>query len=455
MDTEEADQRRSSWPLRNLKTRERDGNAFALIADGHQFFERMLAAIRASRQYVLVEFYLVRSGIVADSFIEALCAAAGRGVSVRVMFDALGARGLSSADRQRLRSAGIQLALYNPLRWRALGRLFQRDHRKLLLVDGTRAFTGGVGLTDEFSPDALPDRHWQDCMLEIRGPVLLDWQRLFARTWDRCSAAALDVATPSPQPLHPGSRGRVVSSSGPGMGLVGRSIIARVARARRRAWIVTAYFWPSKRLRRALRAAARRGVDVRLILTGPYTDAPAVQRVSRLFYRRLLASGVVIYEYQARFLHCKLALCDDWASIGSSNLDRWGSLWNLEANQEVDSADFAHQVVQLCTQLCAQSRVLRTPGEVASSWSAYVLRPFADFAFEWSERQVMRLRAHRLHRRARGDLGVVVQSAATPTPPPGGPGETEARPVSTAAVSTAAVGSAAVGSAVAGERPSA
>jgi len=370
----------------------RDGNRFTLLSDAHVYFARMLAAIDASQHYVLAEFYLVESGRVIDRFIAAFARAAARGICVRVLFDAFGARGLKDADRARLRAAGVDLVFFNVPRWRAFPRMFVRDHRKLLVVDGTAGFTGGAGLTDVFSPDVQPDSSWSDCMVEIAGPVLDDWHALFARTWKRCAHRELDVVRQPSAALQPGERGRVAASAGLGTKEVGRSVIKRVRKAKIRVWIATAYFWPSNRLRRALRRAARRGVDVRLLLPSARTDAPVARGVGRLFYARLLSSGVAIYEYQPSFLHAKLVLCDDWVSIGSSNLDRWEILWNLDANQEIDSPAFARQVEGTFVQIFDRSVVLRDASDVERPWSALLWRLLARAILAWSTRAVSRLR---------------------------------------------------------------
>ena len=128
------------------------------------------------------------------------------------------------------------------------------------------------------------------------------------------------------------------------------------------------------------------------MLAGPHTDAPAVRNVGRLFYRRLLASGVVIYEYQPRFLHAKLVLCDRWASIGSSNLDRWGALWNLDANQEIDSPAFAAQLESFFEATCRDSLVFRSPNAVDHPWNVRFWQIFARGVFAWSARAIARLR---------------------------------------------------------------
>jgi cardiolipin synthase A/B len=370
----------------------RSGNGFQLLLDGRDFFARMLTAIDESQHYVLAEFYLVESGQIAQRFIAALAGAVSRGVQVRALFDAIGARGFSEADRARLRTAGVDLVFFNVPRWRALSRILVRDHRKLLIVDGNTGFTGGIGIADMFSPEALPDSYWLDCIAEITGPVLADWHALFARTWKRSAGRELDVLPRAGQSATPGELGRVAVGAGLGTQELGRSILKRVRKSRARIWIATAYFWPSTRLRRALRRAARRGVDVRLLVPGPLTDAPAARSVARLFYARLLFNGVVIYEYQPRFLHTKLVLCDDWVSLGSSNLDRWGLLWNLEANQEIDSPAFAAQVEQMLTQAFEQSVMLREPGEVQHHWSVPFWKLLTTAILAWSTRAVARLR---------------------------------------------------------------
>ena len=370
----------------------RDGNRFELLGDGREFFSRMLAAIDASKIYVLAEFYLVESGQVTDGFIAAFARATQRGVRVRALFDAFGARGLREADRARIRAARVDLVFFNTPRWRTFPRLFLRNHRKLLLIDGTVGFTGGTGLADVFSADARPDNYWLDCVVEIAGPVLDDWHGLFAGTWRRSARRDLDVEMHPGAVRHPGERGCVAASSGPGPNQLERSVRKHVRKARTRVWIATAYFWPSNRLRRALRRAARRGVDVRLLLPGPYTDAPAACGAARLFYARLLSSGVVIYEYQPSFLHTKLVLCDGWASIGSSNLDRWGVLWNLEANQEIESPAFARQVEVTLVNTCDRSAVLRDARDVQHGWRVPFWLWIARAILAWSTRAVSRLR---------------------------------------------------------------
>lgn len=336
-------------PKHNFHFPWRAGNHFELLVDGVRFYPAMLAAIADARAYVLLEMYLAESGMVADRFIDALTAAAGRGVTVKLLLDGFGALKLNAGDRERLTAAGVEMSFYNQLRAAKLVRNLARDHRKLLLVDGRIAFVGGAGLTDEFDPPEHSERRWRETMVSIQGPIVADWQRLFVEVWTR-AGARLDLAPVAARTFEPGMRGRVDITQAPRRHDITRALLKYIRAAERRVWIETAYFIPPWRVRRALGRAARRGVDVRVLLPGPYTDHPAVRHAGRRFYGPLLRHGVRIFEYQPRFLHSKTALCDQWVSVGSSNFDRWNMRWNLEANQSVDDPGFAAAVAAMFEQ---------------------------------------------------------------------------------------------------------
>ena len=332
----------------------RYGNRFQLLSDGERFFARMLESIAQAQHYVLLEMYLVESGQVANQFIDAFMHSIQRGVRVLILLDAFGAAGLRGRDRQRLIQAGAQLRFYNAIGWRKRLANLARDHRKLLLIDGRVAFVGGAGLTDQFASGG-GGAPWRDVMLEIRGPVLADWQIVFATGWRKSGGEWLQPNASAHGTYVDGTTGRVAVSAGWHRSMLADSVVHRIETARQHVWIMSAYFVPSRRFRKALRRAVRRGVDVRLFVPGPLTDHPWVRHAARRFYGKLLHNGVRIFEFQPRVLHAKMILCDDWVSVGSSNLDRWGFKWNLEANQEIEDRPFANVVAAVFEEDRGQS----------------------------------------------------------------------------------------------------
>jgi phosphatidylserine/phosphatidylglycerophosphate/cardiolipin synthase-like enzyme len=323
----------------------RDDNQLELLINGDVFIPRMLAAIDAAQESIYLEMYLFESGQVATQFIQALKRAAQRGVRVCVLLDAFGARGLLASDLEQLRRVGVEIKFYNPLRWYPFShwkRNIVRDHRKFLLIDNVCGFTGGAGITDAFVEHAGTPA-WRENMLLIRGPVLADCQQLFAKLWRWLGGKTLDGAGQSQPPVAGELPVRLVTSYGFSGQAIYRSVKQAIGRTRRRLWLSTPYFIPSRRMRRALLRAARRGVDVRLLLP-VQSDHPGVTLASQWHYTGLLMAGVQIYQYRSRVLHSKILLCDDWVSMGSSNYDRFTMRWNLEANLVIPSREFAERV---------------------------------------------------------------------------------------------------------------
>ena len=358
----------------------REKNQFQLLVDGSEIFPAMLEAINSAKTQILLEMYLVESGTVADLFIAALTAAANRKVIVYLLFDDYGARGFTQQDRLRLDEAGVHTVYYNPIGfWNPVfvwgwHRTMLRDHRKLLIVDDKVAFVGGMGITDNFDNILKPEKYWHDVAVEVEGPVVSDWLTVFQRNWDvwtkKQFPASVDPLSQDATISENGSlneksltqAGRVASGRFFGRSEIQRAFVKRVLGAEHHVWMMTAYFVPLSRLLRALRIAARRGVDVRLLVPGQETDHPSVRYAGRRHFYLLLRAGVRIFEYQPRFMHAKVLLCDDWVSLGSSNVDRWNLRWNLEGNQEVEDSRFTHDVRELfeddfreCTECLLQN----------------------------------------------------------------------------------------------------
>lgn len=326
-------------------------NQFELLLDGPQFFPPMLAAIAAATQQVELELYLVASGACTNLLVAALCQAAQRGVVVRCLLDGFGSLGLPTTQRLELHAAGVELRIYNPLRWRRGLRNLYRDHRKLLLVDGRLGFVGGTGATDQFWQPQSNSHGWHEVMVQMSGPLLADWQQLFERQWQ----AALERLAWRPLPITGITRlpsrprqgtgfGRVAYADGRQHRDILQSLLRAVAQSQHCIWLATPYFLPNWKLRRALRKAALRGVDVRLLLTARNTDQPPVRFAGQRYYPKLLKAGVRIFEYQPQFLHLKMLLVDDWVSVGSCNFDRWNLRFNLDANLEAVDPPLSGQV---------------------------------------------------------------------------------------------------------------
>ena len=383
----------------------REDNHFKILIDSAVFFPRMLNAIDAARQTVLLGMYLVESGTITDRFIHALLAAAERGVQIYLLFDDFGSQRLSPHDREQLAHRNIQIVYYNPLPsysilynlyrivWQHTNRGLYRNHRKLLLVDGRIAFTGGTGINDDVDSPHTPGMRWRETMIEIQGPVLGDWQQLFTESWNRYAKQALTLPPLTPVTVPNGQTGRVTMNEARRRIGIQRSLLKNIMDARQRVWFATAYFIPSWSIRRKLRRAARSGIDVRLLLPGPVTDHPGVRHASHRYYGRLLKNGLRIYEYTPRFFHAKTVLCDNWITIGSCNFDRWNLQWNLEANQEIDDPEIAATVTAMFMDDFTNSIEVTSSKWEQRSWH---LR-----ALEWFWRRVevlsMKIRHRRRH----------------------------------------------------------
>jgi cardiolipin synthase len=341
----------------------RSDNQFELLLDGPQFFPPMLAAIAGASQQVELELYLVTSGACTHLLVAALCQAAQRGVAVRCLLDGFGSLGLPSAQRLELQTAGVELRIYNPLRWRRGLRNLYRDHRKLLLVDGRLGFVGGTGATDQFWQPHTNSYAWHEVMVQMCGPLLADWQQLFERQWqaalERLAWRPLPISGVHRLPSNPrqgAGFGRLAYADGRQHRDILQSLLRAVAQSQRCIWLATPYFLPSWALRRALRKAAKRGVDVRLLLTARNTDQPPVRFAGQRYYPKLLKAGVRIFEYQPQFLHLKMLLVDDWVSVGSCNFDRWNLRFNLDANLEAVDPHLSAQVAASFRADFAQSQ---------------------------------------------------------------------------------------------------
>ena len=324
--------------MKNIKSYQyqwRYNNTFDVLVDGTEYFSSMLDKIKEAKSRILLEHYLVESGNITNTFIKELCTAKNRGVDVYVLLDEYGTKGLSDEDKEKLSAANIELLLYNPVNFYHFGKSLKRDHRKLLIIDEHTAFIGGAGITDEFTPN-VKNNYWHDVMLKVDGEIVLDLVHSFNEVWKKQKESINIHHELTEQLVNTSSnKARVLISAGTEKNEIIRSVIKRIRASEKHIWLMSPYFISSWKVRRALRYAAKKGVDVRLIFPGPHSDHKWVTYGIQRYYQRLLKSNVAVYEFQPRFTHAKIILCDDWYTIGSSNLDLWNQFLNLDANIEI------------------------------------------------------------------------------------------------------------------------
>ncbi|MDX1549599.1 MAG: phospholipase D-like domain-containing protein [Lysobacter spongiicola] len=309
------------------------GNRIELLVNGDRIFPPMLEAIRSARSSINLLTFIYWRGEIATTFADELAAAARRGVQVRVLLDGFGAKRIEDSCLETMRSAGCTVAWYHPLDWRHWRRLNQRTHRKILVADGCIGFTGGVGIAEEWTGDAQDGRHWRDDHFRLEGPVVGHLQGSFAENWRQATGEVLAGEEMFPRLEHAGPAEVVAINGGAGTRYTDIALTYWILFhcARDRISISTPYFAPDPNLELGLHEAARRGVEVTLLIPGPHQDSRLIRHASRTHYRRLLEAGVRIHEYQPTLLHTKSVLVDGkWALIGSSNFDNRSIRLNYE-----------------------------------------------------------------------------------------------------------------------------
>ncbi len=340
------------------------GNKVTLLQDGPETYKAMFAAIAAAKDHVNIESYIVEDGEVGQRFADLLLERQANGIQVNLIFDSVGAFATDKAYFERLRQAGVNVLEFNPVNPLAVRKpwtLNHRDHRKLLVVDGRVAFLGGINISNVYSTGSFvrgkvrPEMvaaGWRDTDIQIDGPVVGDFQKLFMRTWESQKGDQLAAKNYFPT-LAP--RGKDIvraigSTPDDPYSLIYLTLIAAITHAEKQVSITNAYFVPDPQLLKALLDAAARGVDVRLILPGA-SDSATVFHAGRSYYDELLAGGVRIYERHGAVLHAKTASVDGvWSVVGSSNLDWRSALDNDEINAVILGRDFARQMQAVFSQ---------------------------------------------------------------------------------------------------------
>lgn len=370
------------------------GNKVTLLFDGPATMEAMMSAAHAATETINLETYIFDQDPIGIQFADILIAKAKAGVTVNILYDAVGALGTPREFWDRMREAGITVLAFNPVNPTARKGKWQlnnRDHRKLMVVDGKIAFTGGINISDTYAnssffrsgrrpdPSVQQDVGWRDTHVRIDGPAVAALQWSFIDNWVNQDAGDLPERDYFPALSPVGDKLVRVLPTSPGRDSeIYKSFIVAVQEARKAVHITSAYFVPDQQFVDALAGAARRGVDVKLVLPG-VTDHGFVAAAGRSFYDELLAAGVKIYELQVAVLHAKTAVIDGvWSTVGSANIDRRSFLHNYELNIVVIDLAFGREMEN------AFNEDLRASKQVTlEQWRK---RPWSKRIREWAAR---------------------------------------------------------------------
>jgi cardiolipin synthase len=327
-----------------------EGNRIEILSNGDQFYPAMLAAIEQAQRSITVEAYIYWAGEIGFRFAEAMAAKARSGIPVKILLDAIGSSSISHEIIELLKSGGCQVEWYRPVHWYTINRVNNRTHRKSLIIDGRIGFTGGAGIADHWSGNAEDPGHWRDTQIRIEGPAVMALQSGFARNWVETTSELISGESyyPPVQPAGSLAAQSIISSPQTGSSAMRIMYYLSIISARESIFIANPYFIPDRQAIEILVAAKRRGVDVKIMVSGIHNDNSLARNNSTRLYGELLEAGIEIYEYNRTMLHHKYMVCDNvWATIGTSNFDNRSFALNDENNLCVLDRAFASQWAQI------------------------------------------------------------------------------------------------------------
>ncbi|MCJ0824631.1 phospholipase D-like domain-containing protein [Luteimonas sp. 50] len=326
------------------------GNHVTDLENGDEIFPAMLDAIHGAQHTITFETYIYWSGRVGKQFADALSDRARHGVKVNVTIDWVGSVSMDEAQLKEMEDAGVHVERYRPLHWYNLARMNNRTHRKLLVVDGTVGFTGGVGIGDPWQGRAQDPDHWRDMHFRIEGPVVAQMQAAFNDNWIKTTGRILNGAEYFPPLQRTGDMDAHLFISSPAGGAESMHLmyLMSIAAAQHSIDLDAAYFIPDELITKALVAARHRGVRIRVVTPGKNTDSDAARMASKAGWGPLLLAGVEIYEYEPTMFHNKLLIVDrELVSVGSTNFDLRSFRLNDEASLNVYDHAFAERMTKV------------------------------------------------------------------------------------------------------------
>jgi cardiolipin synthase len=361
-----------------------DGNTAELLHNGDQIFGAYVAAIDAAEKSVNLETFLFEDDAAGKIIADALIRAASRGVEVRLLVDDWG-ENLGKLE-EPMKQAGVEIAKYRELKFYTVRRPGIRTHRKLLIVDGRVGFTGGLGIDKRWLGNARNPDEWRETQVRVTGPVVAQLQAVFAENWtfDTGELLAGDAFYPELPPTGTVAAHAVRSSNGDPSSVPKALYILSILSAKRYIHIQNSYFIPDDQVRKSLIDAAKRGVNVEIIVPGKHNDLPVIRQASRKHYGELLKGGVRIFEYAPTMIHSKTMVTDDmFATIGSINFDARSMQINAEESLSVWDRDFALRMEAMfqndklpCVEVTYDTWRKRGARKRATEWVSWIWEPF-------------------------------------------------------------------------------
>ena len=329
------------------------GNKVTDLENGDEIFPAMLEGIRSAKKTITFETYIYWAGHVGKEFADALSERARAGVNVNVTIDWAGSVSMDENLLTQMKDAGVHVERYRPLHWYNLGRMNNRTHRKLLVIDGKVGFTGGVGIGDPWQGHAQDPDHWRDMHFRIEGPAVAQMQAAFNDNWIKTSGRVLNGADFFPPLEKAGDMDANMFMSSPASGSDSMHLmyLMMLAAAEHSIDLSAAYFIPDELITNALVAARHRGVRIRILMPGKNTDSDAARMASKAAWGPLLLAGVEMYEYDPTMFHNKMLIVDrQVVSVGSTNFDLRSFQLNDEASLNVYDAAFAQHMTEVFEQ---------------------------------------------------------------------------------------------------------
>ncbi|WP_127142527.1 phospholipase D-like domain-containing protein [Pelagibacterium montanilacus] len=353
------------------------GNAITTLVNGDEIFEAMLEEIESAQASINFETYVYWSGEIAERFAEALANRAQQGVEVRVLLDWQGSVPMEPGLVDAMTSAGVKVERFRPLQWYTVDRINNRTHRKILMVDGEVAFTGGVGIADEWRGDASGPAEWRDTHYRITGPIVAQFQGAFQDNWIETSGELLEGEQFFPPLEQAGDvPAQLLNSSVGERNLTHLMVMTALSAAQDVIRIGTPYFVPDEIAIGQLLDARERGAEVFVLMPGEHMNKELVQSASRHSWGRLLEAGVRLFEFDPTMYHAKVIIVDEaWVSVGSANFDERSFRLNDEANLNVFDPRFAAGQIALFDEDVSRAREV--------SLSEWENRPWQEKVTDW------------------------------------------------------------------------